>query len=62
MRGDVVDEYIATFELLAHRAGLKLNDPSNLRTFARGLPQKLAEQCISIENPETFAQWTRAEQ
>jgi len=30
--------------------------------FARGLPQKLAEQCIRIENPETFAKWTRAAQ
>jgi len=30
-----VDEYIAEFERLAHRIGANLDDPTNLRTFAR---------------------------
>jgi len=34
MAGDHVDEYIATFEHLAYRAGLKLNDLSTLCTRA----------------------------
>jgi hypothetical protein len=62
MQGDAVDEHIAAFERLARRASLDLNDPSNLRTFARGLPRKLAESCIVSENPEIFAQWARAAQ
>jgi len=33
-----IDEYIAGFERLAHHAGVDLDDPSNMRTFAQGLP------------------------
>ena len=56
MRGEETN--IATFELLAHRAGLNLNDPANLRVFAYGLPRTLAEQC----SPEPFSQWAHAAQ
>ena len=38
-------------ELLARRAGMKLDDPANLRMFAQGLPQELAEQCILSREP-----------
>ena len=40
-----IDKYVAAFELLAHRApSIKLDDPANLRTFARGLPRRLARK------------------
>ena len=60
----LVGQYIASFESMGHCAGVDLNDPSNLRTFkfAKGLPRKLAESCIDIEGPETFAQWALAAQ
>jgi len=49
-----IDKYVAAFELLAHRApSIKLDDPANLRTFARGLPRRLAEN-TSIS--KTFTQ------
>jgi len=51
----LVDEYITSFESLGYRAGVDLNDPSNLRTFAKELPRKLAQPCIDIEGSETIA-------
>lgn len=57
-----IDEYIATFERLAHRANVDLDDPSNLRTFAHGLPRPLVDMCIDIDSPGTFQQWTNAAQ
>ena len=38
MTGDNLDEYLAAFETLGSRAELNPDDPSNLRTFAQGLP------------------------
>jgi hypothetical protein len=49
MKDGKVDQYIAQFTQLAHRGGLDPNEPSNLRLFARGLPQKLAEVCIDLD-------------
>jgi Retrotransposon gag protein len=60
MKEGNVDEYIATFELLTHRAGMDLDDPTALRLFARRLPRNLADSCI--ENPENFEQWVKAAQ
>jgi len=57
MRNDNLDEYLATFKTLALRANLDINNPTNLRTFALGLPQSLADACIKMENPETYEQW-----
>lgn len=57
-----VDEYIAEFERLARRIGIDLDDPTNLRTFARGLPQKWANACIEKDCPESFEQWSKAAQ
>jgi hypothetical protein len=62
MAGDYVDEYIATFEVSARRANVKLDNPANIRMFAQGLPRGLAEQCIDIKSPDTFAQWARTAQ
>jgi len=46
MKEGKIDEYIAAFECLAFRAGVNLDDPSNLWTFARGLPPALVEIMI----------------
>ena len=62
MKGDNLDEYLATFETLGLRAELDPNDPSNLRTFALGLPRSLADACIRMESPETYEQWRVASQ
>jgi len=62
MAGDYVDEYITMFEVLARRANMKLDDPANLRMFAQGLHRGLAERCIDIESPDTFAQWMHTAQ
>jgi len=56
-RNDNLDEYLATFETQALRADIDMNDHTNLRTFALGLPQSLADTCIKMENPETYEQW-----
>jgi len=34
-----------------------MNDHTNLRTFALGLPRSLADACIKMENPKTYEQW-----
>jgi len=57
MRNDNLDEYLATFETLALRADLDVNNPTNLQTFVLELPQSLADACIKMENPETYEQW-----
>ena len=62
MKGDNLDEYLAAFETLGQRAELDANDPSNLRTFAQGLPRSLADACIRMENPKTYEQWRAASQ
>ena len=62
MKGDNLDEYLATFETLGLRAELDPNNPSNLRTFALGLPRSLADACIRMESPETYEQWRATSQ
>jgi len=56
MRNDNLDEYLATFETQALRADIDMNDHTNLRTFALGLPRSLADAYIKMENPETYEQ------
>ena len=46
MKEGKIDKYIAGFECLAHRAGIDLDDPSNMRTFAQGLPGPLVETVL----------------
>ena len=62
MKEGNVNEYIAQFASLVHRAGMEPNDPSTLRLFAQGLLKGLADSCIDIESPETFVEWTKAAQ
>jgi hypothetical protein len=62
MKDSNVDEYIAAFQLLGHRVGMNLNDPSALRLFAHGLPKSLADSCIDIDSPENFEQWANVAQ
>jgi hypothetical protein len=51
MKGDNVDKHIATFGGLRHCAGVSPDDTVNLRSFAPGLPLRLAESRIDIEVP-----------
>jgi Retrotransposon gag protein len=60
MKKDRVDDYIAEFEGLARSAGYGLNGPLTIRYFIRGLPRKLAKDCIDNSNPETFDKWAGA--
>ena len=51
MTDGLIDEYVTAFALLAHRApSIKFDDPANLRTFTRGLPRRLTEKYIDIED------------
>jgi len=52
-----LDEYVATFQDLANRAGMDLNDPTAMTTFAQGLQGTLAETCVMQDGPENFPQW-----
>ena len=62
MTGDNLNEYLAAFETLGNCTELNPNDPSNLRTFAQGLPCQLADACLAMENPDTYGQWRAAAQ
>ena len=62
MKDGNVDKYIADFKELARRAGHNADELYNLQLFARGLPRRLADNCIDFENPETFEQWAKAAQ
>jgi len=62
MKEGKIDEYITGFEHLAHRAGVDLDDPSNMRTFAQGLPGPLVETVLRLEDPQNYVQWREAAQ
>jgi len=62
MKDRKIDEYITSFERLAHRARVDLDDPSNLRTFAQGLPGPLVEIVIRQEDPQNYVQWRKGAQ
>ena len=62
MKEGKIDEYIAGFERLAHRAGIDLDDPSNMRTFAQGLPGPLVETVLRMDDPQNYVQWCEAAQ
>jgi len=62
MKEGNVDQYIAEFQQLAHRANLNVNDAGNTRMFAAGLPSKLADTYIDISHPRTFTKWAKAAQ
>jgi len=57
MKNNNLNEYLAAFKTLGQCTELDLNNPSNLWTFALGLPWLLANACIRMENPETYEQW-----
>jgi hypothetical protein len=57
MKDGKVDEYIAEFRRLVHRAGLDENDGNNICMFAQGLPGKLADTVIDTSCPQTFEEW-----
>jgi len=62
MKEGKIDEYIASFERLAHRAGIDLDNPSNMRTFAQGLPGPLVETTLRLDDPQNYVQWREAAQ
>ena len=62
MKDGNLDGYIAEFQDLANRAGLDINAPNTLKTFAQGLPDGLWQECIRLDHPENFAQWAQSAQ
>ena len=62
MKDRNIHQYIAMFRNIAHRAGLNLNEPTNITQFASGMSLKLAESCIDYERPKTFNEWATAAQ
>jgi len=62
MKEGKIDEYVASFERLAHRASIDLDDPSNMRTFAQGLPGPLVETVLRQDDPQNYVQWREAAQ
>jgi len=62
MKENNVDQYIARFKQLARRAGHDVNSPSLMTMFSQGLPQKLADICFDLHDPDTFDEWTRSAQ
>ena len=62
MKEGRLDKYIAEFQDLATRAGMDLNGPSMLQTFAQGLQGNLATTCIYQDSPENFPQWVQSAQ
>jgi len=62
MKEGKIDKYIAGFERLAHRTGVDLDDPLNMRTFVQGLPGPLVETVLCLEDPQNYVQWREAAQ
>ena len=51
MKNENVDEYIAVFAELAHKALYHENDPAVLEKFKLGLPLDLLEPCMHHNDP-----------
>jgi len=62
MSNNNLDKYLAAFETLGNCVELNPDNPSNLQTFAQGLPHALANACLKMENPDTYVQWRAAAQ
>ena len=62
MKEGKIDEYIAGFECLTHQAGVDLDDPSNMCTFAQGLPGPLVKTVLRLEDPQNYVQWQEVAQ
>ena len=62
MREGKIDDYVTTFERLAHRTGIDLDDPSNMHTFAQGLPGPLVKTIICQDDLQNYVQWQEAAQ
>ena len=62
MREGKIDEYIVEFERLAHHTGVDLDDPSNMCTFAQGLPGPLVKMVLHLEDLQNYVQWHEAAQ
>ena len=62
MKEGNVNQFIADFEFLAHRARVDTNDPTILHLFKMGIPVQLMDVCIDHGPPTNFKQWTKATQ
>ena len=62
MREGKIDDYVATFERLAHCTQIDLDDPSNMHTFVQGLPGELVTMIIRQDNLQNYMQWREAAQ
>ena len=54
MQGQDLDEYIAKFEELVHRAQYDINSPQTIDMFTRGFITTLYEIIYQHGNPGTF--------
>ena len=60
MKGDQgLDNYISTFECLAHLRGYNLNDQAVIDMFIEGLPTSLAINIAKFNDPNTYLNWKR---
>ena len=58
MKGDNgLDDYISTFERLAHLGGYNLGDRAIIDMFIEGLPTSLAINVAKFNDPNTFQDW-----
>jgi hypothetical protein len=62
MKNGNIDQFIANFQFLAHRALVNMDNPTVLYLFKTELPLRLAEECVKLERPRTFKQWAKAVQ
>jgi len=60
MKEGNIDQFIADFEFLAHRAQVNTNDPTILHLFKMGIPVRLMDTCIDHGPPMNFEQWMKA--
>ena len=62
MKDGNIDQFIADFEFLAHRAQVDTDDPTVLHLFKMGIPVRLMDACVDHGPPTSFEQWTKAAQ
>ena len=60
MKGEhCLDDYIMSFEWLAHLGGYNTNDQAVIDMFIDGLPPSLAINVTKFDAPQSYGDWKR---
>ena len=60
MKGKDIDSYIAEFEEAVRMAKYRFDIPQTIETFTEGLPTRLYQKILELNQPHSYEQWKQA--